>query len=277
MLVPGVQQSESVLYMYLLFFRFYSHIDHYRVLGRVPCAMGGFLLFIYSMYSSVSISIPISSLSCPSPLSSLVVKVGFLHLWLCYSSGMKLKSENSFERQAKLPRGSYGGPDIGKNKEKGAGFVDLLKGKLTRYIYIYIYIFFFFFPLTCYWKSWQSQKLVQSWRLGAWDNWGDLETMVSQCAWHTVCLWEFCARMVGRDLSVEEHSRGHGQGRQRARGHTWRASPFRGQRQGEQRCQSKTRSRRRGWMRTSQWRTREAKYMVLESCSFKDFYTLQRI
>ena len=55
---------------------------------------------------------------------------------------MKLKSENSFERQAKLPRGSYGGPDIGKNKEKGAGFVDLLKGKLTRYIYIYIYFFF---------------------------------------------------------------------------------------------------------------------------------------
>ena len=69
MLVPGVQQSESVLYIYPLFFRFYSHIDHYRVLGRVPCAMGGFLLFIYSMYSSVSISIPISSLSCPSPYS----------------------------------------------------------------------------------------------------------------------------------------------------------------------------------------------------------------
>ena len=80
----------------------------------------------------------------PSPLSSLVVKVGFLHLWLCYSSGMKLKSENSFERQAKLPRDSYGGPDVRKYKEKGAGFVDHLKGKLTWDIYIYI--FFFFVP-----------------------------------------------------------------------------------------------------------------------------------
>lgn len=237
--------------------------------------MGGLLLFICSVYSSVCMSIPVSSLPCPSPrplpLPTLLPggQCGFQHLWLCYSSGMKLKSENSFERQAKLPRSSYWDPDVGKNKEKGAGFVELLKGKLTRD--------FFFFPLTCYWKSWQSQKLVQSWRLGAWDNWGDLEMMVSQCAWHTVCLWGFCARMVGRVLNVEEHSRGHGQGRQRARGCTWRASPFGGQRQGEQRCQSETKSRRRGWMRTSQWRTREAKYTVLESCSFKDFYILQRI
>ena len=45
-LVSGVQQSESVIhiyivdiYPYLLFFSFFSHIGHYRVLSRVLCAI----------------------------------------------------------------------------------------------------------------------------------------------------------------------------------------------------------------------------------------------
>ena len=40
LLVSAVQQSESVIhYIYPLFFRFFSHIGHYRVLSRVPCAI----------------------------------------------------------------------------------------------------------------------------------------------------------------------------------------------------------------------------------------------
>ena len=42
MLVSGVQQSDSVIYthyIYLFFFRFFSHIGYYIVLSRVPRAM----------------------------------------------------------------------------------------------------------------------------------------------------------------------------------------------------------------------------------------------
>ena len=41
-LVSGVWQSESVIHIHrstLLFFIFFSHIGHYRVLSRVPCAI----------------------------------------------------------------------------------------------------------------------------------------------------------------------------------------------------------------------------------------------
>ena len=39
-LVSAVQQRESVyIYIYPLSFRFFSHIDHYRVLSRVSCAV----------------------------------------------------------------------------------------------------------------------------------------------------------------------------------------------------------------------------------------------
>ena len=38
-IVSSVQQSEWVyIYIYLLFSRFFSHMDHYRVLSRVSCA-----------------------------------------------------------------------------------------------------------------------------------------------------------------------------------------------------------------------------------------------
>ena len=40
-LVSGVQQSESVIHIHVstLFFRFFSHIGHYRVLRRVSCVI----------------------------------------------------------------------------------------------------------------------------------------------------------------------------------------------------------------------------------------------
>ena len=44
-LVSGIQQSESVIPIHSpLFFRFFSHKGHYRVLSRVPCAISRSLL-----------------------------------------------------------------------------------------------------------------------------------------------------------------------------------------------------------------------------------------
>ena len=60
-LVSAVQQSESVIRIHIsTFFRFFSHIGHYRVLSRVPCVYSRSLLVIYFIYSSVYMSIPIS-------------------------------------------------------------------------------------------------------------------------------------------------------------------------------------------------------------------------
>ena len=38
-LVSGVKQSESVIYIYAFYFRFFSHTGYYRVLSRVHCAI----------------------------------------------------------------------------------------------------------------------------------------------------------------------------------------------------------------------------------------------
>ena len=63
LLVPGVQQSESVnsvcvcvfvcVYLHSFFFGIFSLIDPYRVLSRVPSALHGrFLLVIYFIDNS---------------------------------------------------------------------------------------------------------------------------------------------------------------------------------------------------------------------------------
>ena len=39
LLVLGVQQSNSVICIYLFLFRFFSLIDYYKVLSRVPHAI----------------------------------------------------------------------------------------------------------------------------------------------------------------------------------------------------------------------------------------------
>ena len=46
MFVSGVQQGESVIYVYtyLFFFSFFSHTGHYKALSRVPCAIHRSLL-----------------------------------------------------------------------------------------------------------------------------------------------------------------------------------------------------------------------------------------
>ena len=58
-LVSAVQQSESAkLYIYPRFFRFFSHIGHYRVLSRVPCAIPqvliSYLFYIQTVISSIN-------------------------------------------------------------------------------------------------------------------------------------------------------------------------------------------------------------------------------
>ena len=65
------------IHIYPLFFRFYSHIGHYRVLSRVPCAICSIIaivLVISYIYSTVYMSIPVSQFiiplqPCPGSLS----------------------------------------------------------------------------------------------------------------------------------------------------------------------------------------------------------------
>ena len=54
-------------YMYLFFFKLFSHLGYYRVSSRVPCAIySRFFLVIYFKYSSVYISIPNSQSTPPA-------------------------------------------------------------------------------------------------------------------------------------------------------------------------------------------------------------------
>ena len=62
-------------YMYPLFLKFFSHIGHYRVLGRVPCVIQWVLISYLLIYSSVYMSIPISQLIPPCyPLPIFIIK-----------------------------------------------------------------------------------------------------------------------------------------------------------------------------------------------------------
>ena len=38
--------SQLYIYIHLLFFRLYSHIGHYRVLNRVPCAIQSIVSYL---------------------------------------------------------------------------------------------------------------------------------------------------------------------------------------------------------------------------------------
>ena len=46
------RMNQLYIYIYPLFFRFFSHIGHYTVLSRAPCAIQK-VLIIYFIYSSV--------------------------------------------------------------------------------------------------------------------------------------------------------------------------------------------------------------------------------
>ena len=64
----------NLAYIYLLFFRFYSHIGHYTLLNRVPVLYSSFLLVIYFVYSHVYMSVPSPNLS-PSPALSPLITI----------------------------------------------------------------------------------------------------------------------------------------------------------------------------------------------------------
>ena len=102
MLVSGVQQSESVIYIDPLFLRFFSHIGHYRVLSRVPCAIHtvGSLFVIYFMYSSMYMSIPISQFIFPHPLPPGNHKFVF---YICNSISVFLLFATTFLPQTMKP------------------------------------------------------------------------------------------------------------------------------------------------------------------------------
>ena len=48
-LLSGIQQSKSIMLIATLF-RFFSHIGHYGVLSRVPCAIQWYVLVSYLFY-----------------------------------------------------------------------------------------------------------------------------------------------------------------------------------------------------------------------------------
>ena len=68
LLVPGVQKSESVIYIYIciypLFFRFFPHIDHYRVLSSLCYTVCPYQLFYIQQCVYINPNLPI----CPFPL-----------------------------------------------------------------------------------------------------------------------------------------------------------------------------------------------------------------
>ena len=58
--------SQTCIYIYLLFFGFFSHIIHYRVLSRVPCAgHQQVLLVTYSICNNECMSVPFSQFIPP--------------------------------------------------------------------------------------------------------------------------------------------------------------------------------------------------------------------
>ena len=55
-LISGIQQSDSLRYIHIFFFRFFSIVDYYRILNIVPCAICAYYLSI--AYNSVYMLIP---------------------------------------------------------------------------------------------------------------------------------------------------------------------------------------------------------------------------
>ena len=63
--------NQLYVYIYPLFFRFFSHIGHSRVLIEFSRS----LLVIYFMYNSVYMSVPISQFISPLPYSLVTISL----------------------------------------------------------------------------------------------------------------------------------------------------------------------------------------------------------
>ena len=70
-LVSGVPQNKSVIYIHVYSFRFFSLIGHYRVLNRVPCSMQQQVFISYLFYTQqcvyINPTLPIYSSPTSSP------------------------------------------------------------------------------------------------------------------------------------------------------------------------------------------------------------------
>ena len=61
MLVSGVQENDSLIHIPVpVFFKFFPHVDNYRILSRLLCAIQYVLVgyLFYNKYSSVYTSVP---------------------------------------------------------------------------------------------------------------------------------------------------------------------------------------------------------------------------
>ena len=81
-LVSGVQENDSVIHIYIFFFRFFSAIGYYKILNTliVPCVGPCCLSFYISQFASASPKLPIHpSLLPPTPCNHRSV----LHVRVC--------------------------------------------------------------------------------------------------------------------------------------------------------------------------------------------------
>ena len=69
MCLSCIKVIQLCMYIFLLFFRFVSHIGHYRVLKRIPCALQQVLIrYLFYIWKCVYMSIPISQFIPPGAL-----------------------------------------------------------------------------------------------------------------------------------------------------------------------------------------------------------------
>ena len=80
MLVSGVQQSDSVTHMpiFILFFRFFSHIGYHRILSRVDHART--VLDIYFTYSGMCVH---HKFSLHTPDINILATVSLFSMFRC--------------------------------------------------------------------------------------------------------------------------------------------------------------------------------------------------
>ena len=78
------------IYMYLFFFKFFSHLGYYRIPSRVPCAIQQALVYYYVIFSNAYMLTPNSQL-IPTPWLSPLVTISVFYICdsasvLCISS-----------------------------------------------------------------------------------------------------------------------------------------------------------------------------------------------
>ena len=64
------------IYIYLFFFRFFSHVGFFKIVTEFPVAYSRFLLIIYFLCGSTNLSLP-----SPLPFGNHVC---ILYLWACF-------------------------------------------------------------------------------------------------------------------------------------------------------------------------------------------------